>query len=170
MYIKLNDITLYQERRDNVESKELFDVERIKIDLEVENKEDVLKLLFEIMQKSGKVKESFLKSILEREKKFPTGLKIGDFGIAIPHTEPEHINEAGIAVAILKKSVVFQRMDDPDDLVDVKVVFMMALKDGHNHLSMISNIVKMLQTPKVLNKLKNAPSEQDVLSIVCSNL
>lgn len=153
-----------------MEGIELFNIQRIKVKLEAQQKEDAIRALYELMLESGNVKETFLESILAREEKFPTGLKIGDFGIAIPHTEPEHVKEAGIAAAVLKEPVEFQRMDDPEDCVEAKIIFMMALKDGHNHLSMISNIIKMLQNKEVLTKLANAQSEQEVLEAIHSNL
>lgn len=153
-----------------MEGKELFCKERIQIHLEADDREDALRKTAALMQKTGIVKEDFLKNILAREKKFPTGLKIGEIGIAIPHTDPEYVNEAGIAVSTMKDPVKFQRMDDPEEMVEAKVIFMLALKDGHNHLTMISSIVKMLSNKEVLNKLIQADSEETILDTINSNL
>lgn len=40
----------------------------------------------DILMERGYVKESFLDAILEREKKYPTGLEMPKIVIAIPHT------------------------------------------------------------------------------------
>lgn len=153
-----------------MEGKELFCKERIQINLEASSQKDALKKTAELMEKTGIVKDDFFENILAREKKFPTGLKIGDIGIAIPHTDPEYVNEPGIAVSTMKDSVKFKRMDDPEEIVEAKVIFMLALQDGHNHLEMISSIVKMLSNKKVLNKLIQADSEETILETIHSNL
>lgn len=153
-----------------MEGKELFCKERIQIHLEASSQKDALKKTAELMEKTGIVKDDFFENILVREKKFPTGLKIGDIGIAIPHTDPEYVNEPGIAVSTMKDSVKFQRMDDPEEIVEAKIIFMLALQDGHNHLEMISSIVKMLSNKKVLNKLIQADSEETILETIHSNL
>lgn len=153
-----------------MEGKELFCKERIQIHLEASSQKDALKKTAELMEKTGIVKDDFFENILAREKKFPTGLKIGDIGIAIPHTDPEYVNEPGIAVSTMKDSVKFQRMDDPEEIVEAKIIFMLALQDGHNHLEMISSIVKMLSNKKVLNKLIQADSEETILETIHSNL
>lgn len=153
-----------------MEGKELFALNRIIIGLEAQDREDAIEQMCNIMKKEGMVKESFLENILAREARFPTGLKIGDYGIAIPHTDPEHVNCPGITVATLKNKVEFQRMDDPDAGVEAEIIFMMALKDGHNHLEMIGNIIKMLQNKEILSTIINAKEEHNIMEAIQSTL
>ena len=153
-----------------MEGKELFCRKNILVNLEADKKEEAMEAMFKTMYNNRNVKESFLQNVLNREKKFPTGLKIAGFGIAIPHTDPEHVLSPGISVAVLKKPVAFKRMDDAEESVNVRLIFMMALQDGHNHLKMISHIIKMLQDQSVLEMLNHAQSEEEVINIIYSNL
>lgn len=153
-----------------MDTDQLFSEDCIILDLEVNDKESAMKALYEKLYQAGKVKESFLKGVMDREKVFPTGLKIGDFGIAIPHTDPEHVKEAGIAIATLKNPVEFECMDDPDETLKAGIIFMLALEDGHNHIEVISQIVKMFQNQAVLEALQKAETNQEVIGIVKDSL
>lgn len=153
-----------------MEVKELFCRKNILVNLEANKKEEAMEAMFKAMYNNRNVKESFLQNVLNREKKFPTGLKIAGFGIAIPHTDPENVLSPGISVAVLEKPVEFKRMDDAEESVNVRLIFMMALQDGHNHLKMISHIIKMLQDQSVLEMLHHAQSEEEVINIIYLNL
>ena len=153
-----------------METDQLFDERCVILNLEAENKEEVLTAMYEKLYAAGKAKESFLENVIKREKVFPTGLRIGTYDIAIPHTESEHVNKSGIAVATLKNPVEFERMDDPDETAAAKIVFMMALKDGHDHIAMISRIVKMFQKQNVLSGLHEAQTKNEIVNIIQKNL
>ncbi|WP_346683779.1 PTS sugar transporter subunit IIA [Anaerostipes butyraticus] len=153
-----------------MDTGQLFHENCIILNLEAKDKESAMQALYKTLYQAGKVKESFLKGVMDREKVFPTGLKIGDFGIAIPHTDPEHVKEAGIAIATLKNPVEFECMDNPDTKIEAGIIFMLALENGHNHVEVISQIVKMFQNQAVLEALQKAETNQEVMGIVKSSL
>ena len=68
--------------------------------------EDVLRATAAELFAEGYVKESYSDAIIEREKKYPTGLPTGEICVAIPHTDPEHVNDAAICLSILEKPVI----------------------------------------------------------------
>ena len=47
---------------------------------------------------------------MKRESVYPTGLPVGEINVAIPHTDPEHVNNAAICLGILEKPVTFNVM------------------------------------------------------------
>ena len=149
---------------------QLIHEDYIILGLKAENREAVMQLLYQKLYDAGKVKDSFWKGVIEREKIFPTGLRIGNYGIAIPHTEPQYVKEEGIAIAVLKTPVCFEAMDCPDDMVKADIVFMLALGDGHNHIELISRIVKMFQNQDVLENLRTAGTKKEVAAIVRKNM
>ncbi|MGI6499978.1 MAG: PTS sugar transporter subunit IIA [Anaerostipes sp.] len=149
-----------------MEVEKLFQEKHIMMNLEKETREEVITALFDKLYASNSVKESFIENVLKREKVYPTGLKIKNFEIAIPHTEGVHVNESTIAIATLKTPVSFQCMEDPEEEVQAKIVMMMALKDGHNHLQMISRIVKMFQKQEVLSGLEHAETEHEIINLI----
>ena len=80
-----------------MEDNILIDEKYIHIDCEYDNKEDLLKYLTDTMLEDNVIKNTFYENILAREFKYPTGLNTGVIKVAIPHTNPEHVNEAAIS-------------------------------------------------------------------------
>ncbi|HAE61745.1 MAG TPA: PTS sugar transporter subunit IIA [Eubacteriaceae bacterium] len=129
-------------------SKELI-LTGIKASTDLEAIETAAKYLLE----KGLVKESYVKAIQEREKVFATGLPTEGFGVAVPHTDVEHVNEQTICIGIMENPVPFKVMGSMDEIVDVKIMFMLALKEPHSQLTMLQAVIGMVQKPEVLEKL-----------------
>ncbi|PSL40998.1 PTS system IIA component (Gat family) [Planomicrobium soli] len=130
-----------------------LDKELVVIDLEVDSKEEALEVLGKQLLEIGVVKEGFVESILKREEAFPTGLPTAPFGVAIPHTDGDMVNESKIAFALLKEPVKFYMMGKNDELVAVKMIFMLALKTPEDQLEMLQKLVGMFQNPETVTKL-----------------
>ena len=81
---------------------------------EVNSQKEALSIIATCLYQTGLVKDSFAENVLKREEVFPTGLLINDVGIAIPHTDAEHVNDSQIAFMSLKKPVTFYEMGTAD--------------------------------------------------------
>ena len=68
------------------------------------DRDEAMMKLASLLKNGGFVKESFEKAVLDREKIFPTGLPTKPIGVAIPHTDAEHVNKGAMAVGILRVS------------------------------------------------------------------
>ncbi|WP_196594749.1 PTS sugar transporter subunit IIA [Pectinatus sottacetonis] len=99
------------------------------------------------------VKNTFKNAILEREKIFPTGLPTQPYGVAIPHTDIEHVNIPAISIARFKKPVKFIVMGEKDATVLVKLAFMLAMKEKHTQLNMLQKLMAVLQDKDALDFL-----------------
>lgn len=75
-----------------------FDEKVIHINLEENTDVDVISTLAKSLTEQGYVADSFLEAIIEREKVFPTGLPTGEIGVAIPHTDSEHVHKPMVAM------------------------------------------------------------------------
>jgi len=118
----------------------------------------------------GLVKESFIEAIQEREKVFATGLPTEGYGVAVPHTDVEHVEEQSIAIAVLKDTVPFKVMGGMDETVDVKIMFMLALKEPHSQLAMLQGVIGMVQKPEVLQTLSEESSTEKIYDLVMNEL
>ncbi len=79
------------------------------------------------LQKSGCVKPSYLQAVVERERDYPTGVQLeGPINVALAHAGLEHVLKNGIVLGILSKSVPFYKMNEPQNLIPVQIVFMLA--------------------------------------------
>ena len=88
-------------------SELFFNESVILLDVEGDNKEEVLATIGNNLVERGLVKESFVPAIIKREGEFATGLPTAGVSVAIPHTDVEHVNKKTISVAVLKNPVDF---------------------------------------------------------------
>ncbi|RQD69515.1 MAG: PTS sugar transporter subunit IIA, partial [Halanaerobium sp. MSAO_Bac5] len=96
----------------------------IQIDLKTNKKEEVIKSLAQKMLEKNIVKNSYLDAVLKREEDYPTALKTNNINFAIPHTDPEHVKKPALAVALLNNEVNFTSMENYEEEIGVKLVFL----------------------------------------------
>lgn len=130
----------------------------------VTREEAISKLAAQLLD-CGYVRESFLSGVIEREKIFPTGLPTQPVGVAIPHTDIEHVITSAIAVGILSHPVTFKEMGSEDGEVNVEVISMLAISDPQSIMSVIRSLAMTYQDQSFLQKLKNAKDREMVVSL-----
>ncbi|CAN0653865.1 PTS sugar transporter subunit IIA [Nitratireductor aquimarinus] len=144
-----------------------IDPEAIVLGVDTDSREAVIRLLAEKLQAAGYVKDSFADAVLAREASMPTGLPLGHaVNVAVPHTDPEHVLKPGIALATLKKPVAFANMEDPDEPVEVGLVFLMALNDKDRQIEMLQEIMATIQSEEAISGLMQASSVDDVAAVL----
>ncbi|TWT05560.1 PTS sugar transporter subunit IIA [Planococcus sp. CPCC 101016] len=136
------------------------------IEMEADSKEEVLDLLGNRLFEQGFVKEGFVESILKREENYPTGLPTEPVGVAIPHTDGDMVNKSTIAFANLKNPVKFLMMGTDDKWVDVKLIFMLALKSSDDQLNMLQKLVGLFQDPEMVSKLAEVKDVNELNELV----
>ncbi len=72
--------------------------ELIFLDLTAESEAQLFEQVGKRLQKLGYVKESYAGALEKREQEFPTGLVTKYLPVALPHTDPEHVNQAFICM------------------------------------------------------------------------
>jgi glucitol operon activator protein len=70
--------------------RSLFDPALARLNMEAPDKREAIAVLADALRAAGKVRETFLEAVLQREAEFPTGLPIPGAAIAIPHTARLH--------------------------------------------------------------------------------
>jgi len=116
-------------------------------------KEEIVRRVSAPLLAAGLVKESYTNALLEREKSFPTGLPTEGIGVAIPHTDCEHVNMAAMAIGILRHPIQFQNMVDPEQGIDVRILFMLAIDEPHGQIEMLQRLTDVLQDASLLQTL-----------------
>lgn len=137
-----------------MEKKFKIDKSVVKIGLEGGDKKEVLTSMARMLFEAGYVKESYIHGILKREDIFPTGIPTGEYGVAIPHTDIEHVNSPMVAVATLKEPIEFNSMGGgKEDKLWVKIIFMLAMKDGNEQLPMLQSLMDIIQDNELLKDI-----------------
>jgi PTS system galactitol-specific IIA component len=136
----------------------LFDPALARLGMEVSDRREAVSVLAEAMRAAGKVRESFLEGVLEREAEFPTGLPTPGAAIAIPHTDVQHCIEPAVAVGTLRDAVEFEEMGSPGSTLDVRIVFLLSITNPEDHVEWLSRLSSAFQTPKLAQKLLESTS------------
>lgn len=135
-------------------------------ELDAQGYEDVMQKLGKKLIDTGYTKDSYVDALITREKEFPTGLDIDGVGVAIPHTDVSHVNEAAIAIGVLRNPVTFIQMGSDDEEVDVKLVFMLAVKDPNAHIDELQRILAIIQDKEVLEELVNVKDTEKIIDVI----
>lgn len=129
------------------------------LDLEVKDKEEAIAFLADKLLQAGKVKDTYMQAVLDREKSYPTGLSFGTYAIAMPHTFAQHVNEPCIAVARLKNPVKFVQMGTNDTEVEVGLIMMMAISNPEEQLGYLKKILTLYSSKdNILGKVMDSNS------------
>ncbi len=136
------------------------------IEVEADNYQEVMEKVGTVFIEEGYCKDSYVEALKEREAGYPTGLDIDGLGVAIPHTDVSHVNKAATAIAVLKNPVTFTQMGTDDETTEVKLVFMLAVKDPNIHIDKLQTIITIIQDKTVLKQLLKAESKQEIIDII----
>lgn len=123
------------------------------LDVTIDNTDQLFEIVAEKTNLMGYTNSNFLEKIKLRERKYPTGLKYENHAIAIPHTDPETIRKQFIAVVIPKNKLHFYLMDEPNKKAAIDVVFILGLNNPENQLSVLQEVITMIQDEKHIRQL-----------------
>lgn len=143
----------------------LINEELIYIDKEFHNKENLFNEISGDFFEKGYVLESYKEALFNREEIFPTGLEVENLGLAIPHTDSEHIKKNGIGVVRLKYPVEFKEMCT-NNPVQVKLVFFLLVKDKEKQVSLLSNLMSIFSDNDIIESLLKGNSEKEIYEIL----
>ena len=150
----------------------VFNKDLVILDVEVQDNFDALGLIADNFRRLGFVKASYKDAVIAREKIFATGLPTvnENVGVAIPHTDIEHVHTAAISFTRLKEPVDFTVMGDENSKVAVNLVFMLALREAHAQIEMLQALMAIIQDEKALNFLATEANVNKICKFVQKRL
>lgn len=133
----------------------------ISVDLQAEEKEEVLKELLGILGKDIKNKANVLKILIERENLGSTG--IGQ-GIAVPHGKTDDVKELVAAFGVSKKGVDFNALDGEP----VYIFFLLiAPKEAPGpHLKALARISRILRDTSFCDILRKCETSEKLYNLL----
>lgn len=105
----------------------LFTPELVFFDFEVADRADFFAKLGAELGERGYIKDTWYDAITAREASYPTGLACQAIKVAIPHTDPEHLEKPYIAIVKPKDPVVFEHMAGMGDPVSAEFIVNLGL-------------------------------------------
>lgn len=145
-----------------------FDQHLCLFNIEAKTKEEILTTMAQMLLSHGIVKQDYLTGILEREQQYPTGLLVNSIGFAIPHTDSSKVNQSQICFASLKDPVIFSGMTDDKEQIPVKFIFMLAMKQAHEQVENLQNLIGLFQNEEQIKLLEQCQSTNEFISILNS--
>lgn len=142
----------------------IFQEDLIALGLQGNTCEEVIELLGRLLEKSGCVKDTFIASVISREKIFATGLPLEKINVAIPHTDSIHVNRQKIAVGVLANPVQFHVMGCVEELIPVHVVFLLAIKEQDDQVVILQKLAEMIQDLSFIEKIYCSHTTEEVLN------
>ena len=145
-----------------------FDQHLCLFNIEAKTKEEILTTMAQMLLSHGIVKQDYLTGILEREQQYPNGLLVNSIGFAIPHTDSSKVNQSQICFASLKDPVIFSGMTDDKEQIPVKFIFMLAMKEPHEQVENLQNLIGLFQNEAQIKLLEQCQSINQFISILNS--
>ncbi|MFF2449429.1 PTS sugar transporter subunit IIA [Neobacillus sp. NPDC058068] len=133
------------------------------LDKEYKDYEDLLSDIMNTLVSKHYVEREFEGALLEREKEFPTGLQLDGYAVAIPHGGSQYVLKDFISLVTLKNPIRMNRMDNPEEALEVDILFMIGFSKSETHLQCLKQLMGLIQDPKVIEDLKKGTSITSVL-------
>lgn len=134
----------------------ILEKECIILNLDTQNKEEILQQMSERLHKAGRVTDldDFLANVKNREELEPTA--IGD-EIGMPHGKTDSVTTPSICFARLKEPIVWNL----ETKEEAKIIIMIAVpaNESANHLQIISQLARNLMHDDFKKTLANGDEE-----------
>lgn len=143
----------YNFRSGNVENLEdLIKEETIYVNLEAENRDEVIEVLSNKLLERGLVKPGFTETVYKREELTATEVAKG---VALPHGEKELVVSSRVIIANLAKPVIWSEHK-------TSLVFMLAFTCREEAELFLKRYLQVIEDKCLLEKIKNADSSKKI--------
>jgi PTS system galactitol-specific IIA component len=146
---------------------DLLKIEHILVGVEAAEAKEAIQKLTAPLVETGYVTTEFALDVWKREETFPTGLPTQPLAVAIPHADPDHVEQSGVCVGVLKSPVRFAQMGtDGSTVLEVRIIFLLAIKEKEKQVEMIQQLVTLIQSPSLLEGLPEANDSAEAMALI----
>lgn len=146
----------------------LFRKELVFIDMDIKDREDMFRQLGAELEKQGYIKDTWLDAVMTREKNYPTGLHCPSADIAIPHTDPENLNKAYIAVIKPSAPVDFEPMGGIGDTVHAKYIINLGVMRHGGQVEVLQALMQIFMDEDATADILSQSTPEGVIEAITS--
>lgn len=141
--------------------------ERIVMQENYSSAEDTLRSMATFLKEDVDVIAGYPDALVRRERNYPTGLPTEPFGVAIPHADGRYVMRPNLVVSTLKTPVAFHEMGNPQNLVMVKLVILIALpgENPNDQTRILQGIAGLIQNPGFLRDVDECREGAQLLNL-----
>ena len=143
-----------------------IDKNLIKVNLPCQDRNELFKMMYDEAFKYGYVESSFLEGLMSRENVFPTGIKLSNYNVAIPHTDAIHVKEEFISIIVPENPITFKLMEDETQEEKMSLVFMLGLNKPHSQLEVLQELMGLIQREDLVKQIVEAKDQDQVQDIL----
>ena len=141
--------------------------ENILIKLEAETKEEVIRVMVDLLVKNGYVKPEYYDILIALEEQYPTGLPTEGVQVAIPHGISEgSVIKPAVALATLAKKIKFKNMADNNEELSVGLVFLFGLPGEHELAEELNKVMSIFSEGELLSRVYASTSKDEIVEIM----
>ena len=145
---------------------ELIKEKLIDLTCNIKSKDDFFKTKAGILEELQLVEETYLEAVVEREKEYPTGLRLENISIAIPHTTVNHIKEPFIYFNRLTNNEVnFIQMGTDDVVVKPEYILLLGIKEPKEQVNLLAELMDLFNQKDFIEAIRNAKSEKEIIKL-----
>jgi PTS system galactitol-specific IIA component len=125
----------------------------IELGIATTEKGKAIKILANKLKAKGFVYDGFYENVMKREETFPTGLPT-IIPIALCHTEAKYVKQSALCVGTLTTPIAFNEMGTPENLLNVNMIFLMALNDPKDQVAWLKKMVIAFKSKETLEYIQ----------------
>ena len=144
----------------------LFSPNLVFFDLEANSREEFFQKLGEELSKQGYIKDTWYDAILTREKSYPTGLECEQIKVAIPHTDPEHLEKPYIAVVKPSKPITFDFMAGMGDPVDAELIVNLGIKHEGGQVEILQQLMGIFMNEEAVKEIMAQTTQEGMVEAI----
>lgn len=138
-----------------------IDRELIFLNKNFEDQDELFNFMADVLLEKGYVTEEYRSKIKERENSFPTGFRLKNVNVAMPHTDPNYTKASKLILLKLEKPVSFKNAED-GSTIDVEIVFGLTFENRDKHIEDLMKLATLLQSDEKLIMIKDSNNEEEI--------
>jgi PTS system galactitol-specific IIA component len=138
---------------------------QVETGLEAEDAAAAVQRLADLLEQAGHVDARYAAAVADRERTFPTGLPT-EPPVALPHADPDYVLRSAMAVGIFRAPVAFQEMGNPGQTLQVRIVFLLAVKEKEEAAGLLRELVLAFRDHARLARFQQAETDEEARALL----
>ncbi|MBY4797750.1 PTS sugar transporter subunit IIA [Collinsella sp. AGMB00827] len=147
---------------------DLFKPELVFFDFEAKDRAEFFQKLAVELSTRGYIKDTWLDAIVQREREYPTGLACQAMSVAIPHTDPEHLQKPYIAVIKPQHPITFEAMAHMGDDVSAELIVNLGLlAHADEQVAVLQALMGMFMDEAASREILEQTTPEGMVEVMC---
>lgn len=144
---------------------ELFQPNLMAFDFSAKSEKELFKIVGEELEALDYVTERYVQGLIDREKKFPTGLITQYLNIALPHGDADNVIKPFVFIARLSDEIVVKQMGDNQEMA-VKEFLFLGIADSRKQVGLLATLMELFMNEEFVKRYKNTNKREELKALL----